>query len=238
MIANYTESGWQIITQRSHGLLAAQICGHWKKDDQPVRWVDTLIATAEHDDVYNEFENSELINELGGPINFKETEFELSKNKRLIDMAETKSAYIALLTSKHIAFVHGADPKAFAFIKELKTKEKTWLKTADATQKEIKLGYELLQFCDAFSLLICQELIQPEDRKIEISAGPNGQSYEMHTSGNKLIVTPWPFELDSFTVTYESRTLSNLKIKETHQFRKEIKQANVVTNVINIAKPK
>ncbi|WP_442591393.1 DUF3891 family protein [Pedobacter sp. AW31-3R] len=69
MIVNYTESGWQIITQRSHGLLAAQICAHWCKDNQPERWVDTLTATAEHDDVYNEFENDDLLNDNGGPVN-------------------------------------------------------------------------------------------------------------------------------------------------------------------------
>jgi len=107
MIVNYTESGWQIITQRSHGLLAAQICAHWKKDKQPSRWIETLIATAEHDDVYNEFENDNLLNDQGGPINFKNTDFELSYGKRLMAMAETKSAYIALLISRHIQFVHG-----------------------------------------------------------------------------------------------------------------------------------
>jgi hypothetical protein len=53
MIVNYIEPGWQIITQRSHGLLAAQICAQWKNNNQPKRWVETLIATAEHDDVYN-----------------------------------------------------------------------------------------------------------------------------------------------------------------------------------------
>jgi hypothetical protein len=95
MIVNYSPTGWEIITQRSHGLLAAQICAQWRSDDQPERWVETLIATAEHDDVYNEFENENLLNENGGPVHFEATGFEKDYCQRLMGMAETKSAYIA-----------------------------------------------------------------------------------------------------------------------------------------------
>jgi hypothetical protein len=30
MIVNYTEAGWEIVTQRAYGLLAAQIAQQWK----------------------------------------------------------------------------------------------------------------------------------------------------------------------------------------------------------------
>ncbi|MES2458897.1 MAG: DUF3891 family protein [Bacteroidota bacterium] len=160
MIVNYTESGWQIITQRAHGLLAAQICAHWRKDKQPRRWVETLIAAAEHDDVYNEWENEDLLNESGGPANFKQTAFNLELSERLIGMAETKSAYIALLISRHIQFVHGEDPGVKDFISVLKKRERDWLKAAAISKQEVDLAYELVEFCDAFSLLVCQGLIQ------------------------------------------------------------------------------
>ncbi|QNN44838.1 DUF3891 family protein [Pedobacter roseus] len=55
MIVNYCNSGWEIITQRGHGLLAIQICARWKISGQPYRWVETLIATTGHDEVFNEF---------------------------------------------------------------------------------------------------------------------------------------------------------------------------------------
>ncbi|HKG05173.1 MAG TPA: DUF3891 family protein, partial [Pedobacter sp.] len=166
MIVNYSSSGWQIVTQRSHGLLAAQICAQWKKDNQPARWVETLIATAEHDDVFNELDNKELIKSQGGPIDFKETSFDQDLSQKLIHMAETKSAYTALLLSRHIQFVHGSDPKSSTFIKQLKEQEADWIKTAACSKAEITSGYALLEFCDAFSLLISQGLIQPEHRKI------------------------------------------------------------------------
>ena len=64
MIANYTENGWQVVTQRAHGILAAQFAYHWKKSERPDRWVETLLAIAEHDDA--EVELGEFITWLNG----------------------------------------------------------------------------------------------------------------------------------------------------------------------------
>jgi len=232
MIVNYTESGWQIITQRAHGLLAAQICAYWRKDRQPLRWVETLIAVAEHDDVYNEWENADLLNESGGPVNFKQTGFKLEYGQRLIGMAETKSAYIALLISRHIQFVHGDDPMAKTFIKGLKKREGLWLKAAGIDKQEVDQAYELVEFCDAFSLLICQGLVQPEGRKIEISKGPDGKAYEMYASGEGVIVKPWPFEIDSFVICWESRTISQLSFTSVAEFREQVSSAETIAQTL------
>ena len=234
MIVNYTESGWQIISQRSHGLLAAQICAHWKRENQPSRWVDTLIATAEHDDVYNEFENEDLLDDLGAPLSFKQTLFRKTECQRLLDLAENKSAYVALLISRHIQFVFGNDSSAKTFIQNLVKKEKVWLKTASITKEEVSQGYELLEFCDAFSLLICQGLVQPEHRKIEISNGPDGTAYEMRASGDGLKVFPWPFELNSILISYESRTIAQLSFKSVAEFRKALELTKVISHQIKL----
>jgi hypothetical protein len=238
MIVNYSPTGWEIITQRSHGLLAAQICAQWRKNDQPERWVETLIATAEHDDVYNEFENENLLNENGGPVHFEATGFEKDYCQRLMGMAETKSAYIALLVSQHIQFVHGTDPKAGQFIKELINREKEWIRVAKSSKAEVRRGYALLEFCDALSLLICQGLIPPENRKIEISSGPDGKAYAMHEQEGLLLIEPWPFEKDTFTLSYESRILPQLSYRNTAEFRKAVEQAEANTKYVNMSTTK
>lgn len=43
MIVNYTAEGWEIITQRAHGLLAAQIADHWQHHIRTDRWVETFV---------------------------------------------------------------------------------------------------------------------------------------------------------------------------------------------------
>jgi hypothetical protein len=236
MIVNYTEKGWEVITQRSHGLLAAQICARWNKTNQPARWVEILIATAEHDDVYNEFETDDLLTATGGPKNFSLTEFQIETASRLVDMAVSKSRFNALLIAKHINFVHGDDPAGKKFCAGLKKQEVLWLREAKTTEHEIKVAYELLEFCDALSLLICQHMIQPEGRKIEISSGPDGKSYSLFSSGgNKLIVDAWPFEESSFTVSYEYRLLDQLVFKTVDEFRSAIRNSAVVLEELTLS---
>lgn len=50
MIVTYTEGGWQVITQRTHGILAAQIASQWEKIGVHNREIETILAIAEHDD--------------------------------------------------------------------------------------------------------------------------------------------------------------------------------------------
>ncbi|MFD2287012.1 DUF3891 family protein [Pedobacter petrophilus] len=236
MIVCYNEKGWQVTTQRSHGLLAGQICARWKLDNQPEQWVETLIATTEHDDVFNEFERNPLIDDKGAPINFKMTGFDLEAATRLMDMALTKSRFITLLISRHIEFTHGDDVKAKNFLAGLKKSESKWIKEAGTTKAELSQAYELLEFCDAFSLLICQEQIPPEQRRLEISNGPDGKSYTLFQSGESLIVEPWPFAVETFEVSYERREINELKFDNDESFRDALKNAPVKPIRIRISK--
>jgi len=223
MIVNYKEDGWQIISQRAHGLLAGEICSNWKKKSLSKRWFETIIAATEHDDVFNEFEDGEIVlNENGGPVNFKMRAFEKEKCDRLLRQALSKSRYIALLIAHHIHFLHAnsEDKEAAKYCKNLKNQEKVWRSDIDITEEEIAKAYAIIEWCDAFSLLICQQFIQPENRKIEISKGPDDLCYQLHApKENILTVNPWPFETNRFELHYESRTLTQLKFKNEEEFR-------------------
>lgn len=229
MIVNYTEHGWNIIAQPAHGLLAAEICAHWKATERPCRWVETILATAAHDDVYNEFEDEDLLNEAGGPRDFKQSVFRSDYCERLLKMARARSLYIALLTSRHIQFVYGNDPAAFSFLKKLKKEETGSLKILGMKRKEVSQAYLLMQFCDAFSLMVCQGLIAPEGRQTEISEGPGGKRYFMASTGsNQIQISPWPFESQEFILRWESRLLDKLKFEELADFNISFAQASVV----------
>src|SRR5690606_32872352 len=122
--------------------------------------------------------------------------------------------------SRHIHFLYAEDPLAKSFCQDLKKREKRWLKESQTTSEDIDRSYQLLEFCDALSLLICQQAVQPENRTIEISKGPDGQSYQLRSTDNqRLTVSPWPFETDSFKVNYESRLLGQLTYKDTAEFK-------------------
>ena len=99
----------------------------WKLSDQLVRWVDILIATAEHDDVFNELECGPLVNANGGPVDFKMNNFDENLSTQLINRAEMKGSFIALLVSRHIAFTHGNEPKRKNFFYICKKRKNTGL---------------------------------------------------------------------------------------------------------------
>ncbi|SEJ38818.1 Protein of unknown function [Dyadobacter sp. SG02] len=236
MIVNYTQQGWSIILQRSHGLLAAQICAHWRKTDQPARWVETLIATAEHDDGRDELAFPELNAATGGPRNFKMKEFERGQCDRLLEMAFAKGRFVGLLTARHIRFLYSNEAAAKSYCRSLKRKELMWCKQAQTTDKEIAASYELLEFCDAFSLIICQGLMQPEGRTMEISSGPGGTKYQLSMSDEQTLkVTPWPFEVKSFQVSYESRCVAQLSFKNVGEFKEKLLNADVKLHKLHIA---
>jgi hypothetical protein len=235
LIVKYTENGWEIITQRAHGLLAGQICARWKISEQPARWVETLMATAEHDDVFNEFQPGSLLTGSGGPVNFKMTKFDRAACDQLIDMALSKSRFTALLFARHIGFTHGKEPEAKPYLITLKKCEDKWIKEAGVSISEVDQSYELLEFCDAFSLLVCQDQIPPEERTLEISSGPDGTPYRFFQKDGKLIVSPWPFETKKFEVNYECLHLKQMSYKNDGEFRAALRKAKVELKKITIS---
>mgnify|MGYP000754117155 CR=1 FL=1 len=56
MIVNAVEKGWEIIYHRGHALLAAELAAHWRAADRPERWIETLAAIMQHDDMERERE--------------------------------------------------------------------------------------------------------------------------------------------------------------------------------------
>lgn len=236
MIVNYTQSGWEIILQRAHGNLAGQLAAQWKIADRPERWTETLLAVAEHDDAQTELEQDDLVTANGGPVNFKMKTFELAHCRQMIDFSLSKSRYIALLTSMHINFLHvkeaQTNPEARAFLQKQENLCAEWREALNISLEEAEKTYALLEWCDAFSLLICQKLYQPEQRNIEISNGPNGQGNQLiQLDAVTLTVKPWPFELEKFTIRNDSRLVSKLSFTDSAEFKKYLLKAEVTENV-------
>lgn len=225
MIVNYTAEGWEVITQRAHGMLAAQVGFYWKKEERPERWIETLLAIAEHDDAEVELEREELLTETGGPLDFSMKKFDLAHCNKVSLLTRTKSRYIALLTSMHMQFLYSKEasqnPQAAHFLEEQEKLRAAWMRELGIQAGEAKKIYALLEWCDAFSLIICQRKLQPEKRALEISTGPDNTLYNLYQLSEKSIsVDPWPFEDDRFIVRYESRLISQLQFRNAQQFRK------------------
>jgi len=161
--------------------------------------------------------------------------FELPHCQQMIDFSLSKSRYIALLTSMHANFLHvkeaQTNPQAKAFLQEQEVLRINWRKALKISQEEAEKTYALLEWCDAFSLLICQKLYQPEQRSMEISNGPDQQGNQLIQLDNEtLTVKPWPFEADTFTIRYDSRLISKLSFADSVEFKQYLLAAEVTEN--------
>lgn len=176
-------------------------------------------------------------------MNFSMKSFELAHCQKLAELTLTKSRYIALLVSLHIDFLYGKEKNENAaakkFLEEQKQLQTQWLKQLQISRQEALRIYELVEWCDALSLLICKGDMQPEERKVEISTGPDKNMYSLSQADEStLCVDPWPFEVESFDVRYDTRMISKINFDSTEQLRQSLLAAEPEEKKWRIAKRK
>jgi hypothetical protein len=150
-----------------------------------------------------------------------------------MEISSAKSELNALLTSLHIQFLYdgshdGKDMQLNAFLKEQAVKRKDIIKHLGIDTKFANRLYRLVEWCDAFSLLICMDKIQPGGRKMEVSESPDGDMNQtFYKDGKDITVEPWVFKNDTFKVFYEYKILEQLKFTSIEAFNKVCKATPV-----------
>lgn len=246
MIVTSHKDGWEISTQRSHGLLAAMLAYQYAIDLPNELMVPTLIAIAEHDDGVNETKDQNNLTPAGAPRHFQvddgSDEIDLKQKRSVMELSSAKSQLNALLTSLHQSFLINAEDRKKSkkldnFMKEQEGLQNEILKALDMSRKEADRIYRFVEWCDAFSLLICMNKIQPEGRKMEISESPDGEMSEVSYKPNgELTVEPWPFKQDEFKVFYEYKILKQLKFESIEELNDACKKAEVHRKEFTLSK--
>lgn len=232
MIVKPTQAGWQYIHQQAHGLLAMQLALHWKPENRPVRWVETLIALAEHDDGQDTWEGCNHLTETGAPLGFRSKSYSVDQAKNMIQIGLEKSRWNALMMSMHITFLYeqerGKDPVLDEFLDQQKANQSKWRKQYKATVAETRYAYDFLQWCDALSLVLCRDLLQIEERRLEVSKGPDGTPYYIFQRKDSTVgLDPWPFAETKFEVHVESFRLTQLAFANDNELYNALNEAEV-----------
>jgi hypothetical protein len=141
----------------------------------------------------------------------------------------------------HMDFLHRDEEKdnseAHKFLEHQRVLQAQWREELGIDKKEAERIYYLLEWCDAFSLLLCRQQVQPEKRGIEISTGPDGTVYQLFKiEEGVLTVEPWPFDSGTFSVAFESREIQQLKFESSSEFRTAFMQAPVKETIWKLAK--
>ncbi len=232
MIVKSIPTGWEVIYQRAHGLLAAELAFHWEHTERPPHFVKTLLAIAEHDDGVPESRIPENLTPAGAPRHFQLLEESAGQYHNVMEISSSKSRWNALMTSLHMTFLHAdqtfEDPDLQRFIQEQQAFQKATIKELSITRREAEKAYRFVEWCDALSLLLCMDQVQPEQRKMDISHGPDGQMYQIwQDHKEQLRVEPWPFEPDAFEVEVEYRELHQLQFKNSGELDDHLKKATI-----------
>lgn len=230
MIVRSKDFGWEIIHQQAHGLLAMQVATHWQSAKRPIRWLETLVALTEHDDGQDPWEGRNHLTEAGAPMDFQILQYSIEQARRMVEIALEKSRWNALMVSMHASFLYESlrneDAEMTAFLDEQRRNQKDWLKQLNVSRKEAQYAYDLVQWCDALSLILCQDRLPDEGRRLEISRGPDGVSYYIFERPDKTLgVDPWPFEIKEFEVHVEVYPIHQLQFKDDQELYNAIQQA-------------
>ena len=111
--------------------------------------------------------------------------------------------------------------EAKAFLLDQDKLQAKWRKELHLTQTAALNYYNLLEWCDALSLLLCKGELQEDQRSIEISTGPDKKTYVLKKiAEGEVTVEPWPFEPSEFRVNYDVRQLSEIGFTSSAHFRK------------------
>ena len=221
------------MNQQAHGLLAVQLALHWKFDKRPTRWVETLIALTEHDDGQDPWEGRNHLTKAGSPLHFQILQYSIDQCRTLIQIGLQKSRWNALMMSMHTSFLYepkrGTDKDLDLFLDQQVDNQATWRKQCKATKAEVAFAYSFVQWCDALSLVLCLDQVPPEERRLEVSVGPDGTSYFIRQrSDDTLVLDPWPFEETEFSVHIETFQLAQLVFKDDRELYDVMQQAPIV----------
>lgn len=230
MIANLTETGWEVIYHRAHALLAAQIAGEWRRSVTPARLYETIAAISHHDDLEREWEGNQLT-EAGAPLDFtldKETAVE--KLRGLVNNARYRGRWVAMLISMHTSFLNepkrGESAELDSFLDELLEQQQQWRQELQLDKSEVESAYAFMQWCDQLSLILCQRDLPAGGRALEISTFPDGKRYDVRQRDDgRVTVEPWPFNTEQFIVEVEASYLKQVKFTSNDELTAALQEA-------------
>ncbi|RYY19615.1 MAG: DUF3891 family protein [Cytophagaceae bacterium] len=244
MIVNPTPTGWQIIYQQAHALLAMQLAWAWTPFLAPDRWVGLLAAVAQHDDEQAPWHGRgghHGLTPAGAPANFTQVAFSLEQATGVLHAARFQGRWRSLLTSLHLSTLYeplrGSQPAITAFLDELRADQAHWLKELHLTKTQARQAYDLLHWCDRLSLILCRQELPEMGREVEIypnplGSGPHRAAHFVRQPGGPgtpVVVRPWPLATPSLAVSVEARQLHQLQFADDAELAAALRQAPVET---------
>ncbi|WP_191906449.1 DUF3891 family protein [Hymenobacter baengnokdamensis] len=239
---NPLPTGWQVIYQQAHALLAAQLAWAWPAFLPADRWVGLLAAIMQHDDeqaAWHGRGGHHGLTPAGAPANFTQVAFSLEQATGVLHAARFQGRWRSLLTSLHLSTLYeplrGSNPATTAFLDELRASQSRWLKELHLTKTQARQAYDLLHWCDRLSLILCRQELPEMGRELEIYRAPLAAGRAAHYvcqpdgPGTAVVVRPWPFACKQLAVSVEAQQLHQLQFNDDAELAAALRQAPTKT---------
>lgn len=237
MIVTLTDTGYDVVFQPAHGLLAAKLASHWRVAERPRYWLEFLTAVARHDNNQRDFHGRDKLTKAGAPRGFTVSKSEsetssLEQPRKTVREAFYQGCYGALMTSLHVSRLYesrrGSSNELDAFLDEQRANQTKWRKTLGLKKSEAEHDYRIMLWCDRCSLVLCQDGVPAAGRQLEIELLPEGErSYLFGRDDGSLGVEPWPFEEQVISVDVEVHELTELSYPSDEALLQALHNAEV-----------
>jgi hypothetical protein len=217
MICNETEDGWEIIFQRAHALLTANLLHPLASRLRPGPWTAILHAAAQHDHGWQEWEPGGRLTSGGAPQHFTDVRLEdvASQSRPLLRRLWHQDRWVALLVARHLAHLYdgrrGEEAALDAFLDEQADWRRDWRTALGLSEADEDRLYAPLRWADAFSLALCCRQFE-DDGTVTLMPGPAGEVTTVAALTDReapaVTVRPWPYREDRFTVSLDVYSLS------------------------------
>lgn len=236
VICKRRDNGWEIIYQRNHALLAAEMLVDWPEDKRPEPWFQLLNACSQHDHGWRENEKDPLLNEHGHPMDFLHmtTESSIAMSRRNLRNAEAQSRWCAVLVARHLEYLFSfrPEPEALAFSSQTLAQRQGWMAEIALTEDQVEAMYELLLWADTLSLLVC---CQPSEFTRSLHLAAQGQQFQAaEVEQGVWTVAPWPYRVPSVKLDYEVRHLPQARFDSAEELREELCKTGVTMKTLEL----
>lgn len=217
------------IHQTTHALMAEQFCRHWGNADfaRPLPYIATMLAIAQHDNGWYEWELHPRLRHDGCPMDFMHDDDPVGKIglwRRGVDRVFEQHPYAALLVGRHAALLYESDlpnltgavaDQVAEFIadQQMLVDVARHAYAEDTRYRElltdvvVDANTRLLQFGDHASL---QVIVPWSTHSILHNCPLNPQeriTLTMEYNAHEITFAPWPFGVDSFAVEIHGKLL-------------------------------
>lgn len=221
------------INQTTHALMSAALCRHWGNAhlSAPAPYDIVMMAIAQHDNGWWEWEQAPLLRADGYPMDFlhgPSGEEKLAIWRRGVFRAAAQHPYAGVLVWRHALLLYDLviemgmviDDADLQAIAAFGAEYEAWLaemrqrfaQDARASQwlsdSVIEANTKLLQFGDFASLQVTMRW--PAERVMSVPVDGSGACVDlvMHHGEGYITFDPWPFGVDSFAVSIYGRLLN------------------------------